>query len=46
LSALTGKHPTVCLAVESFLAEALGANVRECCDRDGKPRCCFEIERT
>jgi predicted ArsR family transcriptional regulator len=46
LSALTGKHPTVCLAVESFLAEALGASVRECCDRDGKPRCCFEIERT
>ena len=43
LSALTGKHPTVCLAVESFLAEALGASVRECCDRDGKPRCCFEI---
>lgn len=46
LSALTGKHPTVCLAVESFLAEAIGASVRECCDRDGKPRCCFEIERT
>jgi len=46
LSALTGKHPTVCLAVESFLAEAIGASVRECCDRDVKPRCCFEIRRT
>jgi len=46
LSALTGKHRTVCLAVESFLAEAIGARVRECCDREGKPRCCFDIERT
>jgi DeoR family suf operon transcriptional repressor len=45
LSALTGKHPTVCLAVESFLSEAMGVSVRECCHRDGKPRCCFEIKR-
>jgi predicted ArsR family transcriptional regulator len=45
LAALTGKHPAVCLAMESLLAEALGAPVHECCDRSGRPRCCFEIKR-
>ena len=43
LSALTGKHPAVCLAMESFVTEVVGASVRECCDRVGRPRCCFEI---
>jgi hypothetical protein len=33
--ALTGTHPTVYLAVASFLAEAIGATVCECSDRDG-----------
>jgi predicted ArsR family transcriptional regulator len=44
LAALTGKHPGVCLAMESLVAEIAGAPVRECCDRDGRPRCCFVIE--
>lgn len=43
LSALTGKHPGVCLAIESFVSEIVGARVSECCDRDSRPRCCFEI---
>jgi DeoR family transcriptional regulator, suf operon transcriptional repressor len=43
LAALTGKHPAVCLAIESLLAEILGVAVRECCDRTGRPKCCFEI---
>lgn len=43
LAALTGKHPAVCLAMESLLTEVIGAAVVECCDRDGRPRCCFEI---
>lgn len=43
LSALTGKHPGVCLAIESFVSEIVGAPVSECCDREGRPRCCFEI---
>jgi len=43
LSALTGKHPGVCLAMESFVGEVVGAPTRECCARDGRPRCCFEI---
>ena len=43
LSALTGKHPAVCLAIESLVEKLVGAPVRECCDRTGRPRCCFKI---
>jgi predicted ArsR family transcriptional regulator len=43
LSALTGKHPGVCLAMESLVSEIVGAPVHECCVRDARPRCCFEI---
>jgi predicted ArsR family transcriptional regulator len=43
LAALTGKHPGVCLAMESLVMEIVRAPVRECCDRDGRPRCCFQI---
>jgi len=43
LSAVTGKHPSVCLAIESVVREIAAAPVRECCDRSGRPRCCFEV---
>jgi DeoR family transcriptional regulator, suf operon transcriptional repressor len=43
LAALTGKQPGVCRAIESLLAELLQAEVNECCDRDDRPRCCFEV---
>jgi predicted ArsR family transcriptional regulator len=43
LSAVTGKHPGVCLVMESFVSEIVGVPVRECCDREHRPRCCFEI---
>jgi DeoR family suf operon transcriptional repressor len=43
LSALTGKHPGVCLAMESLVSEVVGAPTHECCVRDGRPCCCFEI---
>ena len=43
LAALTGKHPGVCLAIESLLGEVLRVPVRECCDRSERPKCCFEI---
>ena len=45
LAALTGKHPSVCLAMESLVAEVVGSSVHECCDRSARPRCCFEISR-
>jgi predicted ArsR family transcriptional regulator len=44
LSALTGKHPAVCRAMESLVKEFVGVPVRECCDRAERPRCCFEIK--
>ena len=43
IAAITGKHPSSCLIVEGFLQEIVAAPVRECCDRKGRPRCCFEI---
>ena len=44
LSALTGKHPAVCRAMESLVTELVGASVHECCERAERPRCCFEIK--
>jgi predicted ArsR family transcriptional regulator len=44
LAALTGKHRGVCLAMESLVTEFVGTPVRECCDRDDRPRCCFQIQ--
>lgn len=44
LAALTGKHPAVCLAMESLLSELLGVPVHECCERTDRPSCCFEIK--
>jgi predicted ArsR family transcriptional regulator len=43
LSALTGKHPAVCRAMESLVKEFVGVSVHECCERAERPRCCFEI---
>jgi predicted ArsR family transcriptional regulator len=43
LAALSGKHPGVCLAMESLVAEIVAAPVHECCDRSGRPQCCFEV---
>lgn len=44
LAALTGTHPGVCGAMESFVAEIVRVAVRECCERTDGPRCCFEIQ--
>lgn len=33
----------VCAAVTALVADVVGAEVRERCDRSGRPRCCFEI---
>ena len=45
LAALTGKHPGVCMAMESLVAEVVGEPAHECCDRSERPHCCFEIRR-
>ena len=33
----------VCTAVTALVAEVVSADVKERCDRSGRPRCCFEI---
>lgn len=35
--------PGVCSAVTALLAGALHAEVKETCDRSGRPSCCFEV---
>jgi DeoR family transcriptional regulator, suf operon transcriptional repressor len=44
LAALTGKHKGVCLAMESLVTAIVGVPVKECCDRDDRPHCCFEMQ--
>lgn len=39
-------HPEVCRLAESLIAGIVKAPVREHCDREGAPRCRFEIEAT
>ena len=43
LAALTGKHRGVCLAMESLVSEIVGVPAHECCNREDRPRCCFEL---
>jgi predicted ArsR family transcriptional regulator len=43
LAATVASHPAVCRLMESFLTEVVGAPVEERCEREGRPRCCFEI---
>jgi predicted ArsR family transcriptional regulator len=45
LAALTGNHPTVCVAIESLIATLLETSVEECCDRAQRPQCCFHVAR-
>ncbi len=41
-SAVEADH-CVCAAVTSLIAEVVGSEVTEQCDRSGRPKCCFEI---
>ena len=43
LAEATARHPQVCSMAEALLTEVVGEPVRECCTRDGSPRCCFEV---
>jgi predicted ArsR family transcriptional regulator len=43
LAAAVHGEPHVCRAMETLLEELVGTPVRECCDREDRPRCCFEI---
>lgn len=43
LAAAVAEHPEVCQLTEALLAEIVGKQVREHCDRGGSPKCAFEI---
>jgi hypothetical protein len=43
LAAATKRHPEACSAMESLLSEFTGLEVAKCCDREERPRCCFEV---
>lgn len=43
LSAVVPGHPEVCRLAEALLTEVIGVPVHEHCDRDERPRCCFEV---
>lgn len=43
LAAAVTEHPEVCRLAETLLSEIIGMEVREQCDREGSPRCRFEV---
>ncbi|HYC31363.1 MAG TPA: winged helix-turn-helix transcriptional regulator [Gemmatimonadales bacterium] len=43
LSAVTGGHPEVCALAQALVEEITGAPVKECCEREGRPRCGFAV---
>jgi hypothetical protein len=43
LATAVAQHPEVCQLTEALMSEIIGAKVRERCDREGSPRCPFEI---
>jgi predicted ArsR family transcriptional regulator len=43
LAAAVEADPCVCSVVTSLVSNVVDAEVRERCDRSGRPKCCFEI---
>jgi predicted ArsR family transcriptional regulator len=43
LAAAVSVHPEVCRLAETLIAEIVKVPVAECCDREGRPKCRFEI---
>jgi predicted ArsR family transcriptional regulator len=43
LASAVPRHPELCQMLEALLAKVIGSPVKECCERDGRPRCCFEL---
>jgi predicted ArsR family transcriptional regulator len=42
-SEIIEKHPKLCLVVQAFVAELLGRDVQEQCQRGERSRCCFAV---
>jgi predicted ArsR family transcriptional regulator len=43
LSAVTAGRPEVCALAQALVEEITGRPVTECCDREGRPRCGFQV---
>lgn len=43
MATAVAEHPEVCQLTEALLGEIIGKQVREHCDREGSPKCAFEI---
>lgn len=43
LAATAVEHPETCTAMESLVSAFVGSPVTQCCDREGRPRCCFAV---
>jgi predicted ArsR family transcriptional regulator len=43
LAAVVSEHPEVCRLAETLMSEIIGEKVQERCDRQGSPRCRFEV---
>ncbi len=43
LAAAVAEHPEVCRLAETLVSEIIGMEVRERCNREGPPRCRFEV---
>jgi predicted ArsR family transcriptional regulator len=43
LASVTATHPEICETVAKVMAEVMGTEVREICERGASPRCCFEM---
>lgn len=44
IAATVAEHPEACRLAEALVAEVVGTKVKERCDREKSPKCCFEIE--
>jgi predicted ArsR family transcriptional regulator len=43
LASAVRRSPVVCAAVESLVGEISGVSATECCNREDRPHCCFEL---
>jgi predicted ArsR family transcriptional regulator len=46
LGLAVSERPEVCEAIVTLLSKLTGAEVRSCCERRGRPSCCFEVQQT
>jgi predicted ArsR family transcriptional regulator len=44
VGAAVKERPEVCEAIVALVTELTGARVRSCCQRNGRPSCCFEVQ--